>query len=102
MEVNLDETERPVVVLREYGTGFQMPNVQRIAVAALALETYDQEVIGAFLGIDELEVAYVLCQLLRNGWNTMGVLEQIQDDQRISLTQNANCYAILKKKGITA
>lgn len=102
MEVNLDETERPLVVLNEQGSGFPMPKIQRVAVAAIALETYDPQAISSFIGLKEKEVKNILEELFHNGWDTMGVLEEDQLYERVHMTSNDDCYPILLKKGVVA
>lgn len=102
MNVNLVEAERPVVVLHEQGTGFPMPKIQRVAVAAIALETYDPQAISSFIGLKEKEVKNILAELFHNGWDTMEALEEDQLYERVHMTSNDNRYEILKKKGIKA
>ena len=102
MEANLVETEQPSVILQKHGSGFEMGKIQRVAIAAIALETYEPKAIASLTGIDQKEVAQVLQELLANGWDTMETLEEYQLDERVNMSSNDNHYAILNKKGVLA
>lgn len=91
MLMNFDKkTVLPVVTLSKTGSGNEMGKIQRVAAAALALETYDPKAISAFIGVDKKEVAFVLRVLLTNGWDTMALLEETQLYERVDMTQNDN------------
>ncbi len=79
-----------------------MPKIQRVAVAAIALESYDPQAISSFIGLKKKEVKNILAELFHNGWDTMEALEEDQLNERAHMTSNDNCYAILQKKGIKA
>ena len=100
MEVNPSEIERPMIVLRQHGSGFPMPKIQRVAFAALTLETFDAAAINGLIGIGEKEVQDVLRILVANGWDTMAALETAQLNERVDMTSNDNCYPILECMGV--
>lgn len=88
------------VVLPDHWNGWSIPKIQRVAIAALALETRHPGPISLLIGVDEEEVKNILAQLLRNGWDTMASLEEDQLNDRADMTMNEDFFPILKKQGV--
>lgn len=96
----LNETLPIPVALTDHWTGVPMPKVQRVACAALALETHNPDAIGQFIGVGRSEVEEIVKCLLDNGWDTTALLEEEQLDERVNLTLNDDAYAIFTRKGV--
>ncbi|MDP2085321.1 MAG: hypothetical protein Q8K20_09005, partial [Gemmobacter sp.] len=81
-------TKRPPVALDKHGSGFPMPKIQRVAIAALALETSDNEAISSLIGIDQKEVGALLHTLLMTGWDIRAAHDELHYKEQAAMTKN--------------
>lgn len=101
MEVNFDDPDRLPVMLNGDWSGWKMSKVQRVGVAAIALESTHPAAISDLTGIDEKEAKYIIGLMQRNGWDPMAALEEVQLAERADMTMNEDFYPILKKYGVS-
>lgn len=103
MEVKLDEDGREIVLLSpERSTGAPMSKVQRVAIAAIALETHDPVAISRLTGIKKKQVKFLIHGLLETDWGVRTVDDWNNVNKMDATDANEAAFAILSKKGVAA
>lgn len=103
MEVNLDEDNREMVALStKRSVGVRMSKVQRVAIAAIALETCDPVAISQLTGVKKKHVRALIHNLLETDWCVRTVDDWNNVFAMDARDANEAAFAILSKRGVAA
>lgn len=79
-----------------------LSDVEKVAIAAIALHTTNSEAINDLTGITKHHVDWFLGSLQENGWDIPATLREQASDQSGYFIINQETYPILQMKGVVA
>ena len=83
-------------------SGHFLSELEKVAIAAVALCTVNSEAISDLTGVKKLKVKCCVSILEQTGWDIQAALETQFDDLSGNHVRNREVYNILNNKGIIA
>lgn len=87
------------VPLSNKSSGYDLTDLEKTAIGAIAMGTTSPEAIGSLTGLKKKKVKTLLAILEETDWDMPEALERQFGDRADNLTINQESYPILRQKG---
>ncbi|MBT9244925.1 hypothetical protein KM031_02065 [Gemmobacter fulvus] len=91
-----------VIPLSDKKSGCYLTDVEKVAIAALAMGTTNAGAINSLTGLKKNDIKTLLCILEENGWDMHNAIARVCVERQHNLTYNQDAYPILRMKGVVA
>ena len=95
----LDGFNKPVALSNKW-SGYNLTDIEKVGIAALALGTISPEAIKDLTGVSKRTIKWSISVLKETHWDIEATLEMQSGDRVANVVYNQDAYPILRQKGV--